>query len=259
MKQRDNNLVYCFPLCISDLKRVSVARWWQTSDNFCKLDCMLCGQLLVVVVVHSMVFHTATQSDTDSPSLGCISTCFPENVQKTLRLRMSCLFYLQNSNGMSKFLPLSKHSWNEWCPFTFAACNPGTWGFNCNETCRCLNGKCDRFSGQCTCNDGWMGTHCTQGNCDIVQYAAHARSIGGCMLDISASVSGKRCCMQPVIANRPGRRGIMCSICIAASVTGSMKVLYPIARNVRGRRDSKILSAFVVKITNTRALCHILL
>lgn len=41
----------------------------------------------------------------------------------------------------------------------FVACNEYTYGYNCNMTCGCVQGKCNAVKG-CICNDGYTGTRC---------------------------------------------------------------------------------------------------
>ncbi len=45
-------------------------------------------------------------------------------------------------------------------------CTDGTYGYNCMETCNCMNGgTCDRQTG-CVCVEGeWTGTECSIGKC----------------------------------------------------------------------------------------------
>ena len=52
-----------------------------------------------------------------------------------------------------------------WFPF-FKACEMGTYGSNCTETCgHCLN-FCNNTDGRCHggCQAGWQGDRCLQGN-----------------------------------------------------------------------------------------------
>jgi hypothetical protein len=51
-----------------------------------------------------------------------------------------------------------------------SACNPGSFGTGCAETCRCKsNVSCDHINGACPdgmCEIGYKGTNCSQGkNC----------------------------------------------------------------------------------------------
>ncbi|XP_071854918.1 uncharacterized protein [Apostichopus japonicus] len=44
-------------------------------------------------------------------------------------------------------------------------CNRGTYGASCLQTCHCLSGQCNRYTGVCTasprgCSSGWAGTNC---------------------------------------------------------------------------------------------------
>nr|XP_054772916.1 angiopoietin-1 receptor-like [Lytechinus pictus] len=46
-------------------------------------------------------------------------------------------------------------------------CDVGKFGASCSETCHCVSGECDRFTGVCTgsltdCQPGWTGTNCQQ-------------------------------------------------------------------------------------------------
>lgn len=41
------------------------------------------------------------------------------------------------------------------------SCPHNTYGYNCSEVCRCLNGAvCDSATGKCSCSAGWMGADC---------------------------------------------------------------------------------------------------
>ena len=46
-----------------------------------------------------------------------------------------------------------------------SACPSGTYGFNCSQTCNCMNGYCDVVEG-CMCEEGWEGTDCNIGEFD---------------------------------------------------------------------------------------------
>ncbi|XP_030843530.1 multiple epidermal growth factor-like domains protein 10 [Strongylocentrotus purpuratus] len=44
-------------------------------------------------------------------------------------------------------------------------CDPGEFGASCTETCHCVSGECDRFTGVCAgssteCQHGWAGSSC---------------------------------------------------------------------------------------------------
>ncbi|PIK37058.1 putative tyrosine-protein kinase [Apostichopus japonicus] len=47
------------------------------------------------------------------------------------------------------------------------ACDSGTYGASCLQTCHCQSGQCDRYTGVCTgslpgCSSGWTGTNCQE-------------------------------------------------------------------------------------------------
>ena len=48
----------------------------------------------------------------------------------------------------------------------YAECENGTFGENCNMTCYCKSGSCDKESGQCGvpgCVAGFIGMTCSKG------------------------------------------------------------------------------------------------
>ncbi|XP_030852602.1 tyrosine-protein kinase receptor Tie-2-like [Strongylocentrotus purpuratus] len=52
-------------------------------------------------------------------------------------------------------------------------CDQGEFGASCTETCHCVSGECDRFTGVCTgsstkCEPGWTGTNCQE--CMVGRY-----------------------------------------------------------------------------------------
>ena len=48
----------------------------------------------------------------------------------------------------------------------FSECRDGTYGENCEHTCTCDHGVCDKLTGECMCDSGWAGP-----NCDIGKYS----------------------------------------------------------------------------------------
>ncbi|XP_059143588.1 uncharacterized protein LOC131930938 [Physella acuta] len=48
---------------------------------------------------------------------------------------------------------------------TCSACNEGTWGLGCTNTCNCVTSNtqfCDKKSGDCHCKSGWNGSSCEE-------------------------------------------------------------------------------------------------
>ncbi|XP_013396516.1 sushi, von Willebrand factor type A, EGF and pentraxin domain-containing protein 1 isoform X1 [Lingula anatina] len=41
-----------------------------------------------------------------------------------------------------------------------SVCPDGSYGDNCQETCDCVNGRCDPRDGSCLCHSGWEGARC---------------------------------------------------------------------------------------------------
>ncbi|XP_054763999.2 uncharacterized protein LOC129270704 [Lytechinus pictus] len=59
-------------------------------------------------------------------------------------------------------------------------CDIGEFGASCSETCHCVSGECDRFTGVCTgsssdCQQGWTGTNCQE--CMIGRYGPNCEPL----------------------------------------------------------------------------------
>lgn len=48
-------------------------------------------------------------------------------------------------------------------------CTSGRYGKDCEKTCQCQNGgTCDPVHGSCTCQPGFIGAHCEEGNIFLI-------------------------------------------------------------------------------------------
>lgn len=48
---------------------------------------------------------------------------------------------------------------------TLLECEEGHYGENCTQTCSCVNrGRCDKVTGRCVCQPGWVGELCQSGD-----------------------------------------------------------------------------------------------
>ncbi|KAF5307311.1 hypothetical protein FQR65_LT07027 [Abscondita terminalis] len=81
-------------------------------------------------------------------------------------------------------------------PYCELPCQPGSYGKNCSETCKCDRGECHHVTGNCTCPSGWTGKFCSDAK--LKKHKCTCLNGGSCVGDSNFCVCapgwfGKQC------------------------------------------------------------------